>query len=376
MKKLFAVLLALVLVLSFAACTPKTETPAEGGETEAPAEGGAIKCAYLVNGNLGDKSFFDSAESGMKALADEGVIEYKTIEMGPDEATWQNYVQEVTDSGEYEIIVIGTWQMPAYLLPVAEANPDQQYIIFDTEVLNEAGEYLPNIASIQYNQNDMGYLVGVFAGLMEQSELEGLNDENILGFVGGVDSPVICDFLVGYIEGAQSVNPDVKVDWRWIGNYTDTGLGKEIGAAEIQAGADIVWGVGGDAGSAAVEACKEAGVWFIGVDSDQELTLAEEYAAITLTSGLKNVGNSLEYVIKEYAAGNKEFWGKCTFLGLAEGGVGIVTDKNFTKYASQEVQDTVLGVQDKILSGEVTVDSAFDADFDYYALMDSVKAGA
>ena len=376
MKKLFAVLLALVLVLAFAACTPKPETPpAEGGETEAP-ESGALKVVNLVNGNLGDKSFFDSAESGLKALADEGVIEYRTIEMGPDEATWQNYVQEVTDSGEYDIVVCGTWQMPAYLLPVAEANPDQQYIIYDTEVVNAAGEYLPNIANIQYNQNDMGYLVGVFAGLMELSELEGLNDENILGFVGGMDSPVICDFLVGYIEGAQSVNPDVKVDWRWINSYTDTALGKEIGAAEIQAGADIIWGCGGDAGSAAVEACKEAGVWFIGVDSDQELTLAEEYAAITLTSGLKNVGNSLEYVIKEYVAGNKQYWGTCTWLGLAEGGVGIVTDKNFAALATQEIQDTVLGVQDKILSGEVKVDSAFDADFDYYALMDSVKAGA
>ncbi|MDO4566601.1 MAG: BMP family ABC transporter substrate-binding protein [Oscillospiraceae bacterium] len=376
MKKLFALLLALALVFSFAACgggTTESEAESEsGGESEATA----LNVVYLVNGNLGDKSFFDSAESGLVALESEGLITKTTIEMGPDEATWQSYVEEVTASGEYDIVVVGTWQMPTYVLPVAEANPDQKYIIFDTEVLDADGNYLPNIASIQYNQNDMGYLVGVFAGMMELSELEGLNDENIIGFVGGMDSPVICDFLVGYIEGARSVNPDVMVDWRWINSYVDTALGKEIGAAEIQAGADIIWGCGGNAGSAAVEACAEAGVWFIGVDSDQELTLAEEYAAVTLTSGLKNCGTSLEYVIKQYLEGNESAWGTCVYLGLAEGGVGIVTDKNFATYGTAEAQEAVAAAEEAIRNGEIVVNSAFDADFDYYALMDEVKSGS
>ena len=367
MKKLLAVLLALALVVVMCACggTAETEPPTDTETTK-------LNVVNLVNGNLGDKSFFDSAESGMVELANAGTITYKTIEMGPDESTWQSYVEEVASSGEYDIIVAGTWQMPAYVLPVAQEYPDQMFVIYDTEILDDAGNYLPNIASLQYKQNDMGYLVGVFAGLVEMSDLEGLNDKNIIGFVGGMDSPVICDFLVGYIEGAQSVNPDVKVDWRWINSYTDTALGKEIGAAEIQSGADIIWGCGGDAGTAAVEACYEAGVKFIGVDSDQEKTLAAEYAGITLTSGLKNVGASLVYVINQYAAGDTSAWGACTWLGLGEGGVGIATEGNF-KTMSQDIQDTVNGIADKILSGEIKVDSAFDAEFDYYALMDSVK---
>ena len=375
MKKFVAILLCLVMVLAVVACKKtdtKTETPADT-KTET-TEAKKLQVVNLVNGNLGDKSFFDSAESGMKALSDAGLVEYKTIEMGTDESTWQNYVEEVAASKKYDIIVCGTWQMPDNLIPVAQKYTDQLFIIYDTEVKVD-DKYLPNIASIQYNQNDMGYLVGVYAALLEtKSDLSGLNEQKILGFVGGEDSPVICDFLVGYIEGAQSIDPDIKVDWRWIGNYTDSALGKEIGAAEIEAGADIIWGVGGNAGTGAVEACYEKGMYFIGVDSDQEQTLDPKYAAVTLTSGLKNVGTSLEYVIKKYLEGDKSFWGTCTYLGLAEDGVGIATAGNFAKQ-SKEIQDAVNAVKDKILSGEVKVDTAFDANFDYYALMNAVKAG-
>lgn len=382
MKKLLAILLAAVMVVAMAACgsNSSSSTPAEtsGSASESATTPAAakIKVVNLVNGNLGDKSFFDSAEAGMKALADAGIVEYKTIEMGPDEATWQNYVEEVASSKEYDIIVCGTWQMPAYLKPVAEAYPDQKFVLYDTELTKDDGSYYPNVACIQYKQNDMGYLMGTFAGLMEKSDLTGLNDKNIIGFVGGVDSPVIWDFLIGYIEGAQSVNADVKIDFRWINSYTDTAAGKELGAAMIQDGADIVWGVGGDAGSAAVEACKDAGVWFLGVDSDQEQTLAAEYAAITLTSGLKKVGDSLQRVITAYSEGDESYFGKNTWLGLGENGVGIVTDKNFAKYASKDIQDQVNAVSTKILSGEIKVDSAFDETFDYRALGDSVKSGS
>ena len=350
MKKFVAILLCLVMVLAIVACK-KTETKTE--EPKAEAGSSKLQVVNLVNGNLGDKSFFDSAESGMVALKNAGLVDYRTIEMGTDESTWKNYVEEVAASKKYDIIVCGTWQMPDNLIPVAQKYPDQLFIIYDTEVKVD-DKYLPNVASIQYNQNDMGYLVGVYAALLEtKSDLKGLNDQKILGFVGGEDSPVICDFLVGYIEGAQSIDPEI---------------------AEIEAGADIIWGVGGNAGTGAVEACYEKGMYFIGVDSDQEQTLDPKYAAITMTSGLKNVGTSLEYVIKKYIEGDKSFWGTCSYLGLAEDGVGIATAGNFAKQ-SKDIQDAVNAVKDKILSGEVKVDTAFDPNFDYYALMNAVKAG-
>ena len=361
MKKFISVVLASVMVVAMAAGCSSSEKPAETpAETTEEGEGETGKVynvCNLVNGNLGDKSFFDSAEAGLKELQDAGRIKYNTIEMGgstEDQAKWQSYLEEVSASGEYDVIICGTYQMPDYLKNVAEAYPDQKYIIYDDTTYQ-----LPNVLNLSYKQNDLGYLVGVFAGsLTKDTSFANINEDNVIGFVGGVDSPVINDFLYGYILGAQSVNPDVKVDTRYVGNYIDPAKGKELAESMINDNnCDVIWGVAGNSGNGAVEAAQETGkAYFIGVDSDQEVTLSEELAAITLTSGLKNVNQSLIWVFDELDAGN-EHWGEHVTLGINEGGVGMVTDKNFTT-VPESVQDAVITAIEDVSSGAVTVPTA------------------
>ena len=121
---------------------------------------------------------------------------------------------------------------------------------------------------------------------------------------------------------------------------------------------DIIWGCAGNAGNGAAEAALESGkAWFLGVDSDQELTFSSDLAAITLTSGLKNIGNSLVWFFDQWDAG-EDLFGQNILLGIAEGGVGIVTDKNFDKYASDETKAAVEAAQQSILDGDVTVPTA------------------
>ena len=360
MKKFISLALASVMVVAMAAgCSSGSTETAENETTEEGAgeEGKVYNVCNLVNGNLGDKSFFDSAEAGLKELQDAGRITYNTIEMGgstEDQAKWQSYLEEVSASGEYDVIICGTYQMPDYLKNVAEAYPDQKYIIYDDTTYT-----LDNVLNLSYKQNDLGYLVGVFAGALTlDTSFANINEDNVIGFVGGVDSPVINDFLYGYILGAQSVNPDVKVDTRYVGNYIDPAKGKELAESMINDNkCDVVWGVAGNSGNGAAEAAQETGkAYFIGVDSDQEETFSEELAAITLTSGLKNVGQSLIWVFDELDAGN-EHWGEHVTLGINEGGVGIVTDKNFTT-TPQAVQDAVNKAIEEVSSGAVEVPSA------------------
>ena len=197
MKKFISVVLASVMVVAMAAGCSSSEKPAETpAETTEEGEGETGKVynvCNLVNGNLGDKSFFDSAEAGLKELQDAGRIKYNTIEMGgstEDQAKWQSYLEEVSASGEYDIIICGTYQMPDYLKNVAEAYPDQKYIIYDDTTYQ-----LPNVLNLSYKQNDLGYLVGVFAGsLTKDTSFANINEDNVIGFGGGVDSPVINDF--------------------------------------------------------------------------------------------------------------------------------------------------------------------------------------
>ena len=400
MKKIFALLLALVMVFSLVACASKTETPATETKTEETAtettteenteepaaeeekaeepaaeEGKVYNVAYLVNGNLGDKSFFDSAEAGLAQLKADGRIDYVTIEMGgtdEDQPTWLSTLYDVSEDGGYDLIVCGTYQMPDYLKEVATQYPDQLYAIFDDTTY--VGEN-QNVVNMSYRQNDMGYLIGVYAACMTvDTSIPNINEDAVVGFVGGVDSPVINDFLIGFIEGAQSVNPDIKVDTRYTNDYVDTAIAKEYGLSMINDNkCDIIWGVAGNAGNGAAEAALETGkAWFIGVDSDQELTFSPDLAAITLTSGLKNIGNSLVWLFDEWDAG-RTYWGQVVELGIAEGGVGIVTDKNYDKLASAETKAAVEAAQNAILNGEVVVDSALTNQELAVELRDSVR---
>ena len=360
MKKFLALCLALIMVLSLAACGEKTPADTDT-DTNTPDDSEKVyNVVYLVNGNLGDKSFFDSAQAGLEQLKADGRITLRTIEMGgtdEDQPAWLSNLYEVSESGEYDVVICGTYQMPDYLKEVATAYPEQKYVIFDDNTY--VGEN-SNVLNLTYKQNDLGYLIGVYAACMTvDTNLPLVNEDAVVGFVGGVDSPVINDFLIGFIQGAQSVNPDIKIDTRYTNDYVDTAIAKEYGISMINDNhCDIIWGVAGNAGNGAAEAALETGkAYFIGVDSDQELTLSSDLAALTLTSGLKNIGNSLIWVFDELDAGN-EHWGTEVTLGLAEGGVGIVTDKNFDKLASAETKAAVEATQAGVLDGSIVVDSA------------------
>ena len=275
MKKIIALLLAAIMVLGLAACASKTEpaadtataepaaepaetteeTPAAEEETpaaeeEAPAADDVKHVVYIVNGNLGDKSFFDSAQAGINKLIDDGRITCDTIELGgldEDQPKWLSTLYDVSESGEYDLVICGTYQMPDYLKEVATQYPDQLYLIFDdntyagnnsnvvniTYKQNDMGYLVgtyagqnSNVLNITYKQNDMGYLMGIFAAYVTaDTSIDKINEDAVIGFVGGVDSPVINDFLFGFIEGAQSVNPDIKVDTRYTNDYVDTAIG-------------------------------------------------------------------------------------------------------------------------------------------------------
>ena len=133
MKKFAALLLALVMALSLAACGNQN-TPAASGSASGSGSAGCedtkvYNVVYLVNGNLGDKSFFDSAKAGLDQLEADGRITLRTIEMGgldEDKPGWLSTLYEVSDSQEYDIIICGTYQMPDFLKEVADKHPDQK----------------------------------------------------------------------------------------------------------------------------------------------------------------------------------------------------------------------------------------------------------
>ncbi len=361
--------LSVLLLLAACAAPAASPAPAESA-SEAPAEEAAaapetgdepLRVIHFVNGVLGDKSFFDSAQRGIDQAVAELGIESKTIEAGIDETTWEAALLDAAENEEYDIFILGTFQLNGYLTAMADNYPDKRFIIYDAPVDYEACD-CANVYSILYKQNEGSYLAGVYAAAMTTQEIEGMNPEAIIGSVGGQEIPVILDFMVGYEQGATDTNPDVQIIRQFASGWNDPAKGKELAKAQYSQGADIVFQIAGGTGQGVFEAAAEDGKYAIGVDSDQALIVEEadpDQAARILTSMLKNIDNSLFRALTLHLEGTLTY-GQIEALGIAEGGVGLARNKFYEESTPEEVKAAVDAAEQRVISGEVVVASAFE----------------
>ncbi len=367
MKKILVMLLALSMFMLVACSGGQTESkPADDGAKAGEGDG-KLKVVAVINGNLGDKSFFDSVDMGLKELGERDNVETKLIETGYDETKWEPALLDASES-DADIIVTGTYQMADYVTAAAKQFPDKKYIIFDTTVDFSDGQN-KNVYAIEYKQNEASYLAGAIAATMSET--------GKIGYVGGMDIPVINDFLVGYIEGAQYVNGDVKVAISYIGDFADSGKGKEMGFAQLNQGVDVIFPAASTAGNGALEAAKEKGVYAVGVDSDQAVLFRdagdEELANLITTSVLKDVGHSIVRAIDLDAEG-KLPWGSGERLGFKEGAVGIAKNDIYNVVVPENARKLADELEEKIKNGEIEVKSAFGMDADALnEIRDAVK---
>lgn len=374
MKKLLSLLLIAAMLLSVTACA--------GGET-AKAE---YKAALLLNGNLGDKSFYDSANDGLTKLKKElnGKFDFKVVEMGAtpaDEGKWGPTLLNYCDSKEYNVIIIGTWQMAAALAEAAEKYPDQKFIFFDErfdfDTFNakfEAGKAPKNIYNVLYKQNEVSFLVGAAAAMMTTDSTMSMIDPSNkkIGFLGGMENAVIQDFLLGYIQGAKHIDPATEIAIGYVGNFYDSAAGKDLALTQYNSGVDVGYNVAGGAGLGQIEAAAEANKWAFGVDSDQAALLPNMAKNIP-TSALKNVGNSLIRAIKQ-DMDKKLTYGIAESMGFAEGGVQLVKDEHYKEMLPESIRTKLDQLEKDITDGKIVVDTTFGkTDAEIKALIDKAR---
>ena len=337
----------------------ETETKAEEEkkETEA-ASGEKIKVTLLVTGSFGDKAFNDSAQAGMKKIESEmgDQVEVEMIEMGTDKTKFEGSMLDAAES-DADIIITGLWDMKEITEQVAQEFPEKKFIIFDTDVDYTIGD-LSNVYSMSYKQNEGAFLAGVLAASVTSSDMEYANEDAVIGFVGAKDTAaVINDSAVGYIEGAQFVNPDIKVLVSYVGSYVDSATAKELALTQYSSGADCVFVAAGPASVGA-----ESQKYVIGVDSDQALAYeGKDEANYIISSAIKGVGDSLFSSIERAQAGELPY-GEHETLGLAEGAVGLADNEIYNAVVPEDVRTAVNDAKDKLLAGEVTVDTAYGMD--------------
>ncbi len=337
-KKLLSLALIATMAVSLVACGgKKTDSNASGA-----ASSDSISVGLVTDvGGVNDGSFNQSAWEGLQKAQQDFGIEVNYLESKTDSdyaANIETFIDEDTDL----IICVG-YMLADACRAAAEANPDQKFAIID----DASNADLDNVACLMFKQEQASYLVGYVAGLTTET--------NNVGFVLGMESETMNLFGYGYIAGVLDANPECKVQQFNANSFADAETGKTLANTAITNGADIIFHAAGGTGLGVIEACQEAGIYAIGVDSDQS-SLAPE---TVITSAMKRVDNSVYDIAQAvvegtYASGVKTY-------DLAANGVGVSDSTDLLS------SDVIEAVQDRILkinNGEVVVPdskAAFEA---------------
>ena len=328
MKKILAMALALVLVLSMGAAF------AEEVDTSRTIRVGVITDVGGVN----DKSFNQTTWEGMQALMEQ----YPNIEASylesSTEADYSTNIQTYVDE-EYDLIICVGYMLADALRDAAEAYPDQKFAIID----DATNADLPNVACLMFAQNEASYLVGIVAGMMTES--------NTVGYVQGMVSDSMNQFGIGYIAGVKAANPDATILQYNANSFADATIGSAAATDMITNGADVIYHAAGGTGSGVIEACATNQIWAIGVDTDQS-PLAPEYV---VTSAMKRVDTAAQDI--SLAVLNGTFESGVHTYELANGGVDIAPTQDLL---SEEVIAAVEEAKAAIIAGEVTVPSTVE----------------
>lgn len=344
-------------------------------QTSSGKSGDPLKVVYLVNGSLGDKGFYDSAASGLDMMKKELGAEVKTVEMGRDETSYEGHFMDVSEQ-DWDIIISGTWSVKEVTENTAAQYPDKKYIFFDSDVDRSV---VPdgNVMGVTYDSNQGAFMAGVLAAKMLDSGDPKIDpSRRSLGFVGSMDAANINDFLVGYLEGVKYVDPTIKVSTSYVGSFEDVPKCLEMTTQLYNQGAQIVYAPASQSILGAATAAESADKYLIACDQDLYSQLIEEKPEIAkniLTSTLKNVGESLFTAVKGSQDQTMTF-DKTYNMGLDSGAVGLAYNDNFNSIVSDDVKAELDTVKEKIIKGEITVDSALKMKTeDVTALRDSMK---
>ncbi|MFI1568257.1 BMP family protein [Streptomyces sp. NPDC020490] len=335
------------LALSATACG---STSSENGSDKSPSSSsdggkGGVKIGLAFDvGGRGDRSFNDSAARGAdKAKAEfKGSIKELTAKTSDTEADREQRLTDLADAGYNPIIGVG-YAYATSMTKVAAKYPKVSFGIVDSVVDAK------NVDSITFTEEQGSYLAGVAAALKTKKDH--------VGFIGGVDNPLIKKFEAGYVQGVKDTKPKVKVDTQYLSHGSDTSgfaspdKGKEAASGMLDNGADVIYSAAGSSGNGAIEAVSGVkGAWAIGVDSDQyNIPGLAKYKNSILTSMVKNVDVGVYDFIKSVHDG-KPLNGVNNY-SLAKNGVSLATSGGFI----DDIKSQLDAAQKKIVDGDIKV---------------------
>jgi basic membrane protein A len=345
MKRTRPKLLALLLCLIALACSSSSCAGARN-EADDPTR---VRVGIVFDiGGKDDRSFNAAAFEGVKRAERELGIVLRDVEPG-NPTSIEPAMRAFAERGYDLVIGVGFAQAPIMEL-VAKDYPNVHFAIVD------GVSQLPNVASLVFKEHQGSYLVGMIAARTTKT--------GKLGFVGGMDIPLIHRFATGYEEGARAVNPNIEVYRNFVGvtdsAWNNPGKGKELALSQIGKGADVLFTAAGNSGLGAFDAVEQAGKgadgrathFVIGVDSNQNMVKP----GFVLTSMVKRVDNAVYDIINDVK--NKRFQGGIHVFGLDKDGVAYALDQYNQPLIDPSILQEVEAARQKIIRGEIQVTDA------------------
>lgn len=342
MKKFIALVLSVVMLLSVATllsgCKKAADdnTPSADNNTDGKAD-----LALVVAGKFGDRSFYDSSKEGADRLAADLGMNIVYIECNNENHDTQ--MKNAADKAG--IVVCVGWEF-YNIETTAPEYPDVKWIWID----NATSAPVANVLNITYAQNQGSFLAGYAAASLSQT--------GVVGAVGGEDSDTINDFLLGYEQGveyySQQKGKDVRVTFNYTNTYDDPAVGKNCAFALNDQGADVIFQIASAAGDGVFEAAQERGIYAIGVDSDQKYINPD----VIVCSMKKEVGNSIYDAVKAFREGDTSKLGTTWVADMSNGYVGLgYGEAGAAQQLSDEVKAEIAALEEKIVKGEIVVDT-------------------
>ncbi|HXM47440.1 MAG TPA: BMP family ABC transporter substrate-binding protein [Pyrinomonadaceae bacterium] len=352
----YKALLALLLLSSLVFIGPACNRAGYGADDKSKIHVGIV----FDIGGKDDRSFNAAAWAGVKCAELGTLPDGKTScgkpaldivlrDVEPGNPTSIEPAMRAFAERSYDLIIgVGFAQAPI-MEQVAKDYPNLHFAIID------GVSQLPNVASLVFKEHEGSYLVGVLAAKSTKT--------NILGFVGGMDIPLIHRFEKGYEEGAKSVNPNIQIVQNYVGvtdaAWNNPGKGKELSLAQIGKGADVIFTAAGNSGLGAFDAVEQYGKvngrathFVIGVDSNQNMVKP----GFVLTSMVKRVDNAVYDIVKLVV--ERKFQAGFHVFGLESDGVGYVVDQYNKDLLTPEAIQAVEEAKKKIIAGQIKVTDA------------------
>ena len=289
---------------------------------------------YDLGGKF-DKSFNESAFNGAEKWKKETGGSYREFELQSD-AQREQALRRFAEAGSNPIVMAG-FMFATPLAEVAKDYPDTKFAIIDMVVDS------PNVRSVIFNEHEGSYLVGMMAAMASKT--------GTVGFVGGMDIPLIRKFACGYVQGVKAANASASIIQNMTGTtpaaWNDPVKGTELTKAQISQGADVVYAAAGGTGVGVLQAAADANILSIGVDANQNYM----HPGQVLTSMLKRVDLAVYNAFSEGESLTTGF----NIMGLAEDGVGYALDEHNKALVNAEMISKLEAEKAKIVSGQIEV---------------------